>query len=61
MIPRKSVEVIRLKRKTAEDVALWASALNMSNAEIVELAISCWLQLRPSEAFGLVKKDTPNA
>ena len=60
MIPRKSTSVVRLKRKTAEAVALWASALNMPNSEIVEMAIERWLQLRPSEAFGLGKKDTPN-
>lgn len=53
MKPQKTVQVIRLSRPVAERVAIWASALNMSPTQIVELAITRWEQLTPCDALGI--------
>lgn len=42
-----------VSRPVAERVAIWASALNMSPTQIVELAITRWEQLTPCDALGI--------
>lgn len=63
MKPQKTVQVIRLSRPVAERVSIWASALNMSPTQLVELAIIRWEPLVPSDALGIKglhdAQDTP--
>lgn len=53
MNPQKTVQVVRLSRPVAQRVAVWASALNLSPAQLVELAITRWEQLTPFDALGI--------